>query len=92
MFSLWNINLAVDFSLIKGNSEGLYIKKQFLDKFLKENKYKIFWIGIGEKNDVKKKGFSIATGSIFNDFCSLVYFVDDKLESVNYFGSRNEHN
>lgn len=92
VFYYKNELVAVDFSLIKGNSEGLYIKKQFLDKFLKENKYKIFWIGIGEKNDVKKKGFSIATGSIFNDFCSLVYFVDDKLESVNYFGNRNEHN
>ncbi len=83
--------VAVDFSLVKGTSDGLYIKKDYLDKFLSESEYMIFWICIGEKNDIKKDfGFKINENSEFRDLSSLVYYKDGKMEEINYFGERDK--
>lgn len=82
--------VVADFSLIVGNTVGLYIRKSYLDKFLKDNHYKIFWVGMGEKNDIKMRNeFSVAKCSIFKDFSSLVYYDSNKISSYTHFGNRN---
>ena len=84
--------VVADFSLIKGETNGLYIKKSYLNKFLKNKNYKFFWVCIGEKNDIKKNDALTANNdSIFKDFSSLVYKIDGKIESSDFFGDRKDH-
>lgn len=85
--------VAADFSLIKGKTAGLYIKKSYLNKFLKDKNYKIFWVCIGEKNDIKKSDtLTVGKNSIFKDFSSLVYKINNKIESSDFFEDRKDHN
>lgn len=92
MFYFEDKLVVADFSLIKGTTEGLFIKKIFLDKFLKDNNYEIFWICIGEKNDIKNSN-SLTSGkdSKFKDFSSLVYLKNDKVVSSDFFEDRKDH-
>lgn len=85
--------VVADFSFVVGNTVGLYIKKSYLEKFLQKTHCNVFWICIGEKNDIKTKGgFSYGEDSIFMDFSSLVYYEGDKITSSDFFGNRYEHN
>lgn len=85
--------VVADFSLIKGETNGLYIKKSYLNKFLKDKGYEIFWVCIGEKNDIKKSDvLTTDKDSVFKDFSSLVYKTDKKIESSDFFGDRKDHN
>ncbi|MFA6867133.1 MAG: hypothetical protein WCR54_06405 [Clostridia bacterium] len=92
IFTINNEIIAIDFSLVRGNVEGLYIKRDVLFKFLKEHGLNIFWVCIGEKNDIKKDSpFTQKEGSNFKDMSSLIYIKDDKYIPVNKFRDRNEH-
>lgn len=84
--------VVADFSLMEGTTEGLFIKKSYLERFLKDNDYRIFWICIGEKNDIKKSNFLTAgNDSKFKDFSSLVYIENDEVVSSDFFEDRKDH-
>lgn len=89
---IWAIDndiVAFDSSLIKGNNEGLYIRKDILFKYLKNNKLKLFWIGIGERNDCKKDSEFRSGESKYKDLSSLMYYDEDgNLTSVDKLGER----
>lgn len=84
--------IVADFSLVQGGATGLYIKKSYLDEFLEGKNYKIFWVCIGEKNDIKKENiFTVRKGGGFYDFSSLIYYKDNEIKDVSYFSNRYEH-
>lgn len=91
---LWykdNTLVCADLSLVKDiNREGLYIRKDYLLEFLKGNHYSIFWICLGEQNDVKKRGsFDILPESIFHDLSLFIYLENNKIVKTGMkFGNR----
>jgi len=73
-----NEAVCIDFSLLKNtDSESLYIKKNLLNTFLKEKGYDIFWVGLGEKNDVKAPIMANNNGSISSNISIFMYRDND---------------
>jgi hypothetical protein len=86
---------CADFSLIKGISqEGLYIKRGLLEKFLEEKKYSIFWVGLGEQNDIKKDYFhEYSPSSIFHDISVFLVFEEGRIKEISKLvGNRSDDN
>lgn len=89
LFYLNNELVAIDFSLVNGTTEGLYIKKNLFDSFIKENGLTPFWICVGEKNDVKKESrYKTSNNSIYRDVSSFIYYSREELQCINFYGDR----
>ena len=76
-----NSIVCADFRYINNsNEDGLYIKKKYLDLYLKKNKLDIIWICLGEK--IQRDGYNVLG---FNELSSLIYY-DEKgqLQSINH--------
>jgi hypothetical protein len=66
--------VCFDLSLIKGNnSEGLYIRKDMLEKFMEENNLKIIWVGLGEKSDRNRDENVYSSKNSMSELSTFVY-------------------
>ncbi len=73
--------VCADFSFVKNsNIDGLYIRKDYLDQFLKQNNYTIIWICLGEKTH--SNGHMVDG---FNKISGLIYYKDAKLTEIDIY-------
>lgn len=77
--------VCADFRFVlNSNEDGLYIKRKYLDLYLKKKKLDIIWVCLGEK--IQREGYDV-TG--FNELSSLVYLDDNgNFQSINHSNCR----
>lgn len=80
VFAVGGEIVCADFSLVKGNADGLYIKKKVLEEFLQKNGYTLFWACMGEKT-LLKCGGSVDKRYALSSF--VYYGKNGKLKAVN---------